>query len=207
MSAATAGVGVSRTPAILHRPQAIGGMRDGCAGPVGGATMTLVNDELRSLLAADQDDRKDGRFAPGAAARDRMRLRRVKELLDAGVVETAEDLFCAAMILQHGSSLDDYWQAHQLASASAEGGHRPGRWLAAAAFDRWLMHQGKPQRYGTQYFAIAGDSPRLWEVDPTTTDADRAEWDVPPLGAALARVGGRVQPASITFDSRTPRRQ
>jgi hypothetical protein len=170
---------------------------------VDGATMTVVNDELRALLVADQEDRKDGKFSPGAVERDQLRLHRVKELLDAGGVDDAEDLFCAALILQHGSSLDDYWEAHELAKTSAEAGYGPARWLAAAAYDRWLMHQGRPQRFGTQYFAMGGGSLRLWEVDPTTTDEERAEWDVPPLRDALDRVGGQIQPGS-TFVSRPP---
>jgi hypothetical protein len=59
------------------------------------------------------------------------------------------------------------------------------------------MHQGKPQRFGTQYFAMGGDLPGLWQVDPATTDEERAEWDVPPLHEALDRAGGRVQPARL----------
>jgi len=163
-----------------------------------------VNEELQALLTADQEDRAGGNLSSDALERDRVRLRRVKELLKAGAAEDAEDFFCAAMILQHGSALEDYWQAHELAKASAEGGHAPARWLAAAAYDRWLMRQGKPQHFGTQYFAMAGGPLRLWEVDPTTTDDERAGWDVPPLRDALERVEGRVQPASIQFQAGQP---
>ncbi len=158
--------------------------------------MNTVHDELRALLAADQDDRAGGRLGAEAIDRDRVRLRRVKELLEAGAVENAEDLYCAAMILQHGSLLEDYWQAHQLAKASSEAGHAPARWLAAAAYDRWLMHQGQRQHFGTQYFSMGGGPLRLWEVDRATTDEERARWDVPPLRDALDRVGGQVQPAT-----------
>lgn len=166
--------------------------------------MKPVNEELRALLAADQQDRDGGNLSPDARERDRIRLRRVKELLKAGAAEDAEDLFCAAMILQHGSALEDYWQAHEVAKASTDGGCAPARWLAAAAYDRWLMHQGERQHFGTQYFAMAGGPLRLWEVDPTTTDDERARWDVPPLRDALERVEGRVQPASIQFEAREP---
>jgi glycine oxidase len=34
------------------------------------------------------------------------------------------------------------------------------------------MYQGKPQKYGTQ-FVPDGKRWRLWDVDPTTTDAER----------------------------------
>jgi hypothetical protein len=52
--------------------------------------------------------------------------------------------------------------------------------MAAAAYDRWLMYQGKPQKYGTQYVSD-GKRQRLWDVEPSTTDLERAEWDVPAL--------------------------
>jgi hypothetical protein len=162
--------------------------------------MNGVNEELRALLASDQDDRAEGTLDRDAVGRDRVRLNRVKELLDAGAVEDAEDLFCAAMILQHSSSLEDYWQAHELAKTSAERGHAPARWLAAAAYDRWLMHQGRPQHFGTQYVSMGGGPLSLWEVDPATTNEERREWDVPPLRDALARANGQVQPASISFE-------
>jgi hypothetical protein len=42
------------------------------------------------------------------------------------------------------------------------------------------MYQGKPQKYGTNY-VYDGQRDRLWDVDPATTDEERAAWDVPPL--------------------------
>ena len=76
--------------------------------------------------------------------------------------------------------------ARELALKAAELGHlQLARWLAAAAYDRWLMLQNKPQKYGTQYRSD-GDRWKLWDVDPATTDAERAAWDVPSLAEALA---------------------
>jgi hypothetical protein len=54
--------------------------------------------------------------------------------------------------------------------------------------DRWLLHRGLPQRFGTQYLDL-GDGWRLYEVDPATTDEERAAWDVPPLTEARRRTG------------------
>jgi hypothetical protein len=42
------------------------------------------------------------------------------------------------------------------------------------------MYEGRAQRWGTQ-IVPDGVRHRVWDVDPTTTDAERAEWDVPPL--------------------------
>ena len=105
------------------------------------------------------------------------------------------------MIFQHGGDLDSFWQAHQLALRAVDLGHEgkawwcSASWLAAASYDRWLMWQGKTQKYGTQYLVEDG-KPVLWEVDPATTDEERARWNVPSLAAALAHVEGRVRPAS-----------
>ena len=69
---------------------------------------------------------------------------------------------------------------------SSELGYRPARWLAAATYDRWQMYQGKPQKYGTNY-VYDGRRDRLWDVDPQTTDEERAAWDVPPLAEQLRK--------------------
>lgn len=107
------------------------------------------------------------------------------EVLGAGAAN-ADDLYHAAIVFQHGEKVDDWRRAHELALRSAELGHSAARWLAAAAHDRWLMGQGKPQKYGTQY-RPAGDRWDLYDVDPATTDAERARWNVPPLAEARRR--------------------
>jgi hypothetical protein len=141
-----------------------------------------VNDELSALYRQDQADRRDGLIAD-IQARDERRRRRVEELVAAGALSAAEDYFHAAMVFQHGSRREHYRRAHEMAERAVELGCRRARWLAAAAHDRWLMVAGLPQKYGTQYRAD-GDRWVLWEVDPTTTDQERADWDVPPLAEA-----------------------
>lgn len=147
--------------------------------------------ELAGLYEADQRERAD-RPAIGMPAyqelreRDRQRRERVSELIALDAISAAEDYYHAAMIFQHGDSVDDAWQAHVLARKGAELGHDRARWLAAAALDRWLMYQGRPQKYGTQ-FVPDGKRYRLWDLEPDTTDAERAAWDVPALADQLAR--------------------
>ncbi len=145
-----------------------------------------MNAELRGIYQADQADRQGEDLGPDVAERDWARRRRVEALLAAGEAQDGPDFYHAAMVFQHGSGPEDFRRAHELALRAAELGHRPGRWLAAAAYDRWLMNQGRPQKYGTQYTS-AGDRWVLHEVDPETTDAERAEWDVPPLAEARRR--------------------
>src|ERR1019366_7713444 len=130
-----------------------------------------MNKELRSLYEQDQADRQafeqfDHERLQQMLQRDRARRQRVEELLASEALGTKEDYFHAAMIFQHGETLDDFWQAHELAKQGAELGHPQCRWLTAAAYDRWLMHQGKPQKYGTQYISHNNEPYQLWDVDP-----------------------------------------
>jgi hypothetical protein len=146
-----------------------------------------VHQELRALFDEDQADRR-GAFPADLPERDQRRRRRVEQLLAQGSLVDPDDLFHAAMVFQHGGGDRAYYlRAHELAKRAAElGSTGCARWLAAAAYDRWLMTGGLPQRYGTQYRSVN----RRWvlhEVDPTTSDEERARWDVPPLAEALRR--------------------
>ena len=141
-----------------------------------------MNDELKRLY--DEDLREHASAPPcGTPAytamreRDRARRERAAALIAAGLLDAAEDFFHAARLFQHGDTPED---ACTLALRSAQMGHRPARWMAAAAYDRWRMYQGKPQKYGTQYVS-GGRRQRLWDVEPGTTDEERAAWDVPQL--------------------------
>ena len=48
------------------------------------------------------------------------------------------------------------------------------------------MYADQPQKYGTN-IVPDGVGWRLWDVDPTTTDAERIANDVPPLAEMQAR--------------------
>jgi len=152
-----------------------------------------MNEELQALYEQDQADRSamfdqlDHEQLEQVSQRDRARRQRVQELMGSKVLQAPEDYFHAAMVFQHGETLDDYWRAHELAKRGMELGDPNCRWLTAAAYDRWLMNQGKPQKYGTQYISRDNEPYRLYDVDPTTTDEERAIWNVPPLAEALRR--------------------
>ncbi len=159
-----------------------------------------MNAELRELYQADRDERiaqpRHGTPAYRAMRlRDAQRRQRARAILDAHGATSADDYYHAALLFQHGDAPDEAWQAHLLAVRAAELGSPSARWLAAAAYDRWLMYQGKPQKYGTQYTSD-GVRQRLWDVEASTTDAERAEWDVPPLAEQLrkAEEATRIDP-------------
>jgi hypothetical protein len=155
-----------------------------------------MNAELLSLYEAD---RREHASAPkvhtpeykALRARDLARRTRVMEMVAQAAADrsqTAEDYYHAAWIMNHGETPEDARNAHLLASRSSEMGYRPARWLAAASYDRWQMYQGKPQKYGTNYI-YDGQRDRLWDVDPATTDEERAAWDVPALAEQHRKAG------------------
>ena len=144
-----------------------------------------MNQELQTLLRADQDERINHPEVgtPEYLAlreRDAERRKRFQKIVASEELEELEDYYNAAWILNHGETIEEIWQAHLLAKKAAELGLSRARWLAAATYDRWLMYQGKPQKYGTQ-IVPDGKRQRIWDVDPRTSDAKRAEWDVPSL--------------------------
>jgi len=150
-----------------------------------------MNNELVSLFKADKQERINQPKANTAEykamrVRDLERRKCVMELVAANKLHTAEDYYHAAHIMNHGDTVDDARNAHLLAFRSNELGYRPARWLAAASYDRWQMYQGKPQKYGTNY-VYDGKGDRLWDIEPKTTDEERAEWDVPPLAEQLRK--------------------
>ncbi len=145
-----------------------------------------MNQELARLF---EEDRSDARTFRGVEAfiASQGRRSRVEALLKTGKLQTAEDYFHAAFVFQHGDSLEYWAQAHLLARTAADLGYPKARYQAAAAYDRWLMRQGRPQKYGTQSVGEDGKV-RVWDYDPGTTDEERLAWDVPILIELLERV-------------------
>ena len=144
-----------------------------------------MSSEFQDLFRADQEDRTNHPDYGTAEywllrARDAERRKRLEFIIESGGLKEPEDYYHAAWILNHGESVEEIWEAHILAKEAVELGLRRARWLAAATYDRWLMYQGKPQKYGTQ-IVPDGKRQRVWDVEPATSDAERAEWDVPSL--------------------------
>lgn len=146
--------------------------------------------ELKQLLAADQADRAVPLQSPQQIerliARDAARRKRVKEMVAERALKTGADYFAAGLVFQHGHTAEDYALARQMGLEAAKAGHPSGLWLAAAAWDRWLMTEDRPQRFGTQYQGTSGlgEAPpqlHLYEMDTTVTDEERARWGFLPL--------------------------
>lgn len=152
---------------------------------------------LVRLMAGDQaEDRAVLAGEPAYVAlreRDRARREAVMALLADGWPEDADALYAAAWILNHGDLSEEAALGSRLAARAAELGRPGARWLAAAALDRSLMYADRPQKFGTNTVPD-GVGWRLWDVDPTTTDAERLANDVPPLAEMQARAEAITDP-------------
>jgi hypothetical protein len=155
------------------------------------ASLKGSNPVLTHLFEEDQADRKGDPAKINwkvVTPRDAERRGRVQEILDRGEAKVSVDFYHAAMVFQHGHVVADFATAYRLALRAVEldEHNSSAKWLAAAAKDRELMNSGKPQLYGTQ-FVLENGRWKLYEVDPSISDAERAKWHVPTLAEAKNR--------------------
>jgi hypothetical protein len=83
--------------------------------------------------------------------RDAERRQRVRGLMSAGKLTTAQDFHDAAYIFQHGQEPGNYLLAHILAVEAVVKGDASSKWISAATLDRYLQAIEQPQVFGTQY--------------------------------------------------------
>lgn len=148
-------------------------------------TIKSGDSEIHRLRVADQDDRRGFMSKPKAewdqlAWRDAIRMKRAKEIYQSGGLVTAGDYFDAALILQHGSTPDDYLLAHVLCTVAVVKGDNDAPWLSAATLDRYLQSIQRKQIFGTQY---DGDEKMGYTYEPyddsLLTDSVRKAVQVP----------------------------
>jgi len=153
-----------------------------------------LSDELQKLVKADQEDRQfilKGTGKPTAEQqvkmreRDKTRFKRVNEILEKAPTLTTEGINAAALLMQHGSTLESFVRAHELSACASFLG-KPAS-LIAASEDRYLMNLKRKQRFGAQ-FVGSGNAAKVYQTDeapPTAvTDSLRAIYFEPPLEVA-----------------------
>lgn len=145
---------------------------------------TNDNEELKKMYEEDQKARMVSNINWGELVKkDRMREKRVYELIKTGSVRTGKDYYHSAMIFQHGEDSVAYGMAVKHMRTAIDLDTTINRWLLAAAIDRELMSRNKPQIYGTQYIKMGPDA--KWErykIDSTqVTDKERDYYGVETL--------------------------
>ena len=155
-----------------------------------GKLPTMPNEELE-ILADEEAIERSGPMTEHGLERGRQRRLNVARLLYEGAARTSEDYVHAAFIFQFGDSIAELERANALANRALafREVHPQAKWLAASTDDQVRMFRGEAQRFGTQY-CFHGEKWALYRVDPRVTDAERAQWDVPPLATAFEYVAG-----------------
>jgi hypothetical protein len=82
--------------------------------------------------------------------RDIGRRVKVAELFARGYLRTADDYKKAALIFQHGTIPEYFYQAYIFAKNAYRLGDPDGQHLAKLAIDRFLIHSGYKQVFGSQ---------------------------------------------------------
>ncbi len=76
-------------------------------------------------------------------------LVRTRQIVDAGALRSAKELFTAARILSRCADADDLLESHVCAVAACFQGHEEALRLSAETLDRLLLAMGRPQILGT----------------------------------------------------------
>jgi hypothetical protein len=156
------------------------------------------NPELKKLAQQDQAVRM---LPPEEAAKvdwhDDDHVQLVLEFLAKGTVQTPEDKFYAALILNHtplgfcegrlvAKSPYNFLLAHYLAKQSFEAGYKAAGILVAQTMDRYLSFTVGRQKYGTSrvYDQTTGKE-ELVPIDRGVSDSERAKYGVQPLAELL----------------------
>lgn len=113
--------------------------------------------------------------------RDIHRRREVRRIISGKKSLTPDDFYHVAFVFHHGPSKADSQHAVRLAQESVKRGSKKAKWLYAATVDRLLIKNGKRQKFGTQFRKKKNGEWILFPVDTKTTDAQRANLNVPPL--------------------------
>ena len=137
----------------------------------------------RDLMASDSRTSREV-----LAAYDLRHRQQVYQYLAQSLLIEPVDLYRAALVLQNAdtaTSKENFMLAYYLAMEAAKKGHEEAKFLSAASLDKYLVASGLRQKYGTQ---IGRDHFGRYYVSPfdtSTTDADRAVWDVPGLDSLV----------------------
>lgn len=139
-----------------------------------------INLQLDNLYNEDKVERQNAKTKEEV---DRLlyatqiRLKKLREILP--TLDESEIWNChyAAYLLQHGEGTADFALAHEYAKKAVDMGSRVTKWLYAATLDRFLISQGKLQKFGTQYQVIDGKKVYA-PTDGTVDESVRFEYGI-----------------------------
>ena len=156
------------------------------------------NLELKKMVEKDQAIRMS-KDVTNLEEIDQLHRNRVFELLALDSIKTNEDKINAALILQHTAleycgdklksiSPENYLLAYQFSKSAFNNGHKKAANFVAVTYDRYLLYTKGYQKYGTQRVFEDKTGEEVWApIDQSTSDQERALYNVPPLDSLLAK--------------------
>jgi hypothetical protein len=157
---------------------------------------TEVSARLEAIRAIDQSGRVAGAYTEQTDFDNR---KEVAALFAEGCFTAGRDYHNAALVYQHGSVADHYYQTYVWANRAVQLGDTQARWLIPRAIDRWSLNSGYKQLFATNlvtesYFgAIDESTQKKWCVWPNVariTDRQRRGFGVGTLAQQVARAQG-----------------
>ena len=150
--------------------------------------------ELQQIVEADQNARKDfltdpkKSLDPKIILEDTKRRMRVGEIFGEGCFKSAADYAAAALVFQHGSTPDHFFQTFIWAKRAVELGDLSQKRLMAQGIDRYLLNSGKKQLFASQAFKFedVGGCWCLQPVERSFPDSKRIELTGVDLDGSLA---------------------
>lgn len=135
--------------------------------------------KLEDIYQKDQEDRKkilklDTKSLDLLAKADFYRREKVLKLFAQGCFKTSDDYKKAALIFQHGNVPDHYYQSFIWSRFALRLGDESARNLVNSSIDRFLIHSGFRQLFGTQaHMPLNADCSCLYPVESSFSDDDR----------------------------------
>ncbi len=108
--------------------------------------------------------------------RDLQRRIRVATLFAEGCFKNSSDYASAAIIYQHGTTADHFYQAFLWANIAVKLGDESQLWLTAAALDRYLIKIGQKQLFGTQFSKNHTGQWCIESVEPSFPESLRSKY-------------------------------
>jgi hypothetical protein len=142
----------------------------------------LRSKELQKIAEEDQADRKTLPLSPGVSARDRARRKRVGEIFGEGCLNTLPDYVASALVFQHGDRPDHFFQTFLWSKRAVELGDSSQKQMMGWGIDRYLVHTGHKQLFGSQ--VTKDESNPCWCMEPVEKsfpDSMRIAYQLHPL--------------------------
>lgn len=135
------------------------------------------SNELQVLVKEDQADRQGSNIDWDIVApRDERRAKRIGEIFGEGCFSSGQDYSAAALIFQHGPSIDHNFQSYLWAKKALELGDSSRKELILDGIDRFLVRQGYKQLFGGITHRVRPQRCRcLDDVEESFSDNKRLE--------------------------------